>query len=371
MPEDNEKVDDFVSLWRNKMKNGKSKPSAIGATLEKIKEVEKENENLRNKIRENIELISKTEEIVKKTIEENERLNEEIKQAGMIGGAKATEIKKENMELNNKFQNLNQNLTLKEEELKVAHNVINELKLKIENLSTIEESSLKTVSETNSEVTSALIGDLQSDISKKKTKIADLEKNLMDLIEDNENLKGEIKKLSIKDRTPAEAPKSSVIKPLPIQTSPNTLEILCQDLQSDLNKYKRIVETLTKEKSELQRNTDGSGLQLEVEELKELKKENEELKIHLSQIQESLKKKTEEERSTVPVDDFKEKIKELQNQLKERDHLIAELKLTTQTPVSVQRGPMSSLIEDLQSKINKLKIAIEEKNKIIEEFKSS
>jgi len=371
MSEDNEKVDDFVSLWRNKMKNGKSKPSAIGETLEKIKEVEKENENLRNKIRENIELISKTEEIVKKTIEENERLNEEIKQAGMIGEVKVTEIKKENMELNNKFQNLNQNLTMKEEELKVAHNEINELKLQIENLSTIEESIPKTASETNSEVTSALIDDLQSDITKKKTKIADLEKKLMDLIEDNENLKGEIKKLSIKDKTPAETPKTSVIKPLPIQTSPNTLEILCQDLQSDLNKYKRIVETLTKERSELQRNTDGSGLQLEVEELKELKKENEELKIHLSKIQESLKKKTEEELSTVPVDDLKEKIKELQNQLKERDHLIAELKLTTQTPVSVQRGPMSSLIEDLQSKINKLKISLEEKNKIIEEFKSS
>ncbi|GAG34300.1 unnamed protein product, partial [marine sediment metagenome] len=217
----------------------------------------------------------------------------------------------------------------------------------------------------------ALIDDLQSDISKKKTKIADLEKKLMDLIEDNENLKGEIKKLSIKYKTPAEMPKTSVIKLLPTQTSPNTLEILCQDLQSDLNKYKRIVEILTKEKSDLQRNVDGGGLQLGAEELKELKKENEELKINLSQIQKSLKKKTKEKRSTVPLDDLKERIKELQNQLKERDYLIVKLKLTTQTPVSVQRGPMSSLIEDLQSKINKLKIALEEKNKIIEEFKSS
>jgi len=32
---------------------------------------------------------------------------------------------------------------------------------------------------------------------------------------------------------------------------------------------------------------------------------------------------------------------------------------------------MSGLIEDLQSRINKLKITIEEKNKIIEELKSS
>ena len=156
MPEDNEKVDDFVSLWRNKMKNGKSKPSAIGETLEKIKEVEKENENLRNKIRENIELISKTEEIVKKTIDENERLKEEIKQAGMVEGVKATEIKKENVELNNKIQNLIQNLTMKEEGLRAAHNEINEIRLQIENLSTIEESSAKTASETNPEVTSRM-----------------------------------------------------------------------------------------------------------------------------------------------------------------------------------------------------------------------
>jgi len=325
----------------------------------------------RIKIRENIELITKTEEIIKKTIEENERLNKEIKQAGMMGEGKANEIKKENMELNIKIQNLNQNLTMKEGELRAAHNEINEFKLKIENLSTIEESSIKTVSETNSEVTSALIDDLQSDLTKQKSKIAELEKKIIDLVDINENLKGEIKKLSIKDKTPAEIPKPSVIKPSPAQISPNTLEILCQDLQSDLNKYKRIVETLTKEKSELQRNVGGDGVQLGVEELKELKKENEELKIHLSQIQESLKKKTEEELSSVNIDDFEKRIKELQNQLKERDHLVAELKLTTQTPVSVQKGPMSSLIEDLQSKINKLKISLEEKNKIIEELKSS
>jgi len=32
---------------------------------------------------------------------------------------------------------------------------------------------------------------------------------------------------------------------------------------------------------------------------------------------------------------------------------------------------MSNLVEDLQKRINKLKIAIEEKNKIIEELKTS
>ncbi len=41
MPEENEKVEDFVSLWRKKMKTeiDKPKPSAIGDTLDKIKQV--------------------------------------------------------------------------------------------------------------------------------------------------------------------------------------------------------------------------------------------------------------------------------------------------------------------------------------------
>ena len=86
MPEDNEKIEDFISLWRKKMKNDMATPSAIGETLDRIKEIEKENEDLRNKIKENIELISKTEKIVQSTIEENERLKKQIKQGGMTSG---------------------------------------------------------------------------------------------------------------------------------------------------------------------------------------------------------------------------------------------------------------------------------------------
>ena len=92
MPEDNEKVEDFISLWRKKMETEIQKPSAIADTLDRMKEVEKENEDLRNKIKQNIELISKTEQIVKQTLDENERLKEEISKAGIVGGKNIQEI---------------------------------------------------------------------------------------------------------------------------------------------------------------------------------------------------------------------------------------------------------------------------------------
>jgi len=63
--------------------------------------------------------------------------------------------------------------------------------------------------------------------------------------------------------------------------------------------------------------------------------------------------------------------KGLQEQLKEKDLMIAELKSKQQIPPIALEGPMSGLIEDLQNRINKLKITLEEKNKIIEELKSS
>ena len=114
MPEKNEKVEDFISLWRKKMETEIDKPSAIMETLEKIKEVEKENEELRNKIKDNIELISKTEKMVKSTIEENERLKEQVKQEGTSGGINISDLQKENINLNTFFDETDfQNLVKK------------------------------------------------------------------------------------------------------------------------------------------------------------------------------------------------------------------------------------------------------------------
>ncbi len=323
MPEENEKVEDFISLWKKKMTTDLKKPSALGETLEIIKAVGEENEDLRNKIKENIDLLTKTEEIVKKTLEENKLLKEEIKQAGMIAEVKTSGDQQENIELNNKVQTLLTNLSEKEEELRVANIENNELKLQVETLLAEQES--------------------RSDSASSPSEVI----------------------------PPLEAPKTSKIKPSSSATSSATLEILCQDLQSDLNKYKRIVEKLNKEKSEFQRNIKRSGVQLEPEEMKELKLENENLRRDLSKVQESLKQKTEEASGAISTDDLEKKINGLQNDLKEKDNLIVELKKVSETPVSVQSTPMTGLIEDLQDRINKLKITIEEKNIIIEKLKTA
>ncbi|MFX1310140.1 MAG: hypothetical protein ACFE8C_10620 [Promethearchaeota archaeon] len=372
MPENNEKVEDFISLWRKKMESENDKPSVIGETLEKIKEVEKENEKLRKKIKDNIELISKTEKMVKATIEENERLKEQLKQGEISGGINVSDIQKNNVDLNNKIISLEKELIEKEVELRSKSNEITELKTKLEATS---KSLSKPNAEKDSEVASALIGDLKSDLTKKKIHIVELEEKINELTEENEALNQQLieklKKLPIDYTVPVEQPKPSVIKPQATKPSSQTLEILCQDLQNDLNKYKRIVEKLNEEKSELEHTLEIGGFNIEPKEIKELKKENEELKDELSQLQESLKNKQKEAEIAPQMSEVEEKIKNLQVELQEKDQLITELKTSQQIRPVVHKGPMSDLIEDLQSRINKLKSTIEEKNKIIEELKSS
>ncbi len=375
MPEDNEKVEDFISLWRKKMEDEIKTPNAIGETLEKIKDVEDENEQLRNKIKENIGLITKTEEIIEKTIKENKNLKKQLEKAEIIDEKKVSEIQQEIIILNNKLIALEKNLTEKEINLRTKNNEITELKMKLETVSMTskpEESPSKGV---DSEVTTALINNLQSELSKKKTQIDEQEKKINQLIEENEALNQQLiekmKKLPIDYVVPVEEPKPTVLKPQSTKPSSETLEILCQDLQSDLNKYKRIIEELNNEKSELERTIESGGFQLEPDELKELKRENEDLKKEISQIQISLQDKSQEAAQANKINETEKKINDLLEQLGQKEKLIVELKSKQESQPIVHEGPMSGLIEDLQNKINKLKLTIEEKNKIIEELKSS
>ncbi|NVM34861.1 MAG: hypothetical protein HWN81_04650 [Candidatus Lokiarchaeota archaeon] len=374
MPEDNEKVEDFISLWRKKMEDEINTPSVIGETLDKIKDVEDENEQLRNKIRENIELITKTEEIIKKTIEENENLKKQLEKAGMIGEKEVSDIQQENIMLNNKIINLEKNLTEKEIDLRTKNNEINELKMKLETASMTSKPTVSPSMGKGSEVTTSLIDNLQSELSKKKTQIDDQEKKINELKEENEALNQQLvekmKKLPIDYVVPVAEPKSSVIKPQSTKPSSETLEILCQDLQSDLNKYKRIVEKLNNEKSTLEQTIESGGFQLEPNELKDLKRENEDLKNELSQILITLQNKSQEAVQANQINEAEKKINILQEQLEKKEKLIVELKTKQKSQPIVHEGPMSGLIDDLQNKINKLKFTIEEKNKIIEELKS-
>ena len=376
MPEDNEKVEDFITLWRKKMETEIKKPSAIGQTLDKMKEMEEENELLRNKIKENIQLITRTEEIIKSTIDENERLKAQLQQAGSTGGNNISNTHQENIELNNKVISLEKDLTEKEVELQAKNHEIIDLKTKLDVVSRSLESMSDTLINTSSELTTPLINDLKSELIKKKSQIEELEKKIDDLNEENQALNKQLiekmKKLPIDYVVPVESTKPSVIRPQSTQASAHTLEILCQDLQSDLNKYKRIVDKLNKEKSELESAIEGGGIKLEPDELKILKKENEALKDELSKVQKSLQNNKSKKIDLTPqISELENSISELQEQLNEKDRLILELKTQEQPQPIVNNGPMSDLVEDLQSKINKLKITIDEKNKIIESLKSS
>ena len=375
MPEDKEKVEDFISLWRKKMMTESNKSSAIGETLKRIQEVEQENEQLRNKIQANIDLITRTEEVVSNTIAENERLKEEVRKSGSIGGRDVSVIQQENLDLTNKVKNLTMSLTERDNVLSLKDNEIAELKVELNEATTAVQFMADTASEDTPEVSKALIEDLQSELSKKKTQVSVLEQKIAELNKEiltlNEQLIEKEKKSPVDYVIPVDTSKSTIIKPQPSQTSSATLEILCQDLQADLNKYKKIVEKLNQDKSELQQNIEKGGFKLEPGEIKELKKENEDLKTELSQVQETLKAKSKATAETLSLVESERLIEDLQEQLTLKDQIITGLKSSSQPQVIAPQGPMSSLVKDLQKTINKLKIMVEEKNKIIEELKSS
>jgi len=375
VPEDAEKVEDFISLWRKKMDTESNKPSAIGDTLKRIQEVEQENEQLRTKIQANIDLISKTEEVVRKTIDENEKLKEELKNSGSFDRGNVEKIQQENLELSNKISSLTLSLTEKNNTINFKEDEIKELRLKLDEAASAVQFMADTASETGPDISQELLEDLKSELSKKKSQVSELEQKNLELSNEisslNEQLIEKETKLQVDYVIPVETPESKIIRPQAAQTSSATLEILCQDLQADLNKYKKVIDKLNQDKSELQSAIDQDGVQIEPEEIKELKKENEQLKSDLSQIQETLKEKSKISIETLSLAESERLVEDLQKQLKAKDQIIAELKESRQPQMITPEGPMASLVEDLQKTINRLKISIEEKNKIIDELKSS
>ncbi|MFX1324943.1 MAG: hypothetical protein ACFE8N_08295 [Promethearchaeota archaeon] len=374
MPDDKEKVEDFITLWRKKMLDDPNKPSAIGDTIERIKEVERENEELRNKIKDNIDLMTRIEEVVKKTIEENNRLKEQISKASMIKTSGIEQLQEENQNLKNQVNSLMQRITKAEEKIRIKNNQIIETNTKLGETLKKMESMTQSVSEQDS-TTNVLVEELQSELSKKKSQIVELEQKVIELNKEiavlNEKLINKETHSHVDYVIPLETPESSVIKPQTTQPSSQTLEILCQDLQADLNKYKRVIDKLTQEKSELSQIIERGGYQVEPEEIKNLKKENEELKSKLLQIHINQSEKSEPTPQNLSLIEAERLVEDLQEQIHMRDQVIAELNESKQNQVITPQGPMSNLIEDLQQQINKLKITIEEKNKIIAEFKSS
>ncbi|MHA1912731.1 MAG: hypothetical protein ACW986_01190 [Promethearchaeota archaeon] len=370
MPEDKEKVEDFISLWRKKMMNDSSKPSAIGDTLNRINEVEQENEELRNKIKENIELFSKTEEIVKKTIDENEKLKEALKKSSSTDQNQSNALQLENSELTNNVKSLTLSLTEKDNIISLKDNEIAGLKLRLNDAN----SALELIEESKSEVSEALVQDLKSNLSKKSLQIGELEQKIAALNQElsqlNEQLIGKETSSHVDYVIPVDTSKTEVLKPQTAQSSTKTLELLCQDLQSDLNKYKRVIDKLTQEKSELQQAVETGGITLEPTELKEIKKENEDLRMETSQLRENFKEVSKATPQNLSLVEATRMVEDLNEKLKEKDQVILQLKKANQPQIIAPQGPMSNLVEDLQKRINKLKINLEEKDKIIEELKS-
>jgi exonuclease SbcC len=361
MPEDNEKIEDFISLWKKKMAKDDKTPSVIGDTLNKLELLQQENEQLRKKITENIELISRSEDIIKRNVEEKEKFRLEKEQATRQLSVKLKESEQENLELSNKVKSMVKLLLEKDEEIKEKENEINLLK---KNINPIQSQPQTLVGNVNT----ALVEELQSELSKKKSQIAELQTSISELKQENEALLGQqvekLKSLPIDYVVPVENVEPSAIRPLPPETSLKPLELLCQDLQSDLNKYKKVIEKLNQEKSQMKQALEDKGFKFNTEELELLKKENENLKRELNNLQEDLKKKIQ--KKEIPRD-LESKLAELEVKLSEKEDIITQLKLSQPTQNIDEFGSMAGLIENLQSTINKLKITLHDKDqKILE-----
>ncbi len=307
-PQDPDKVEDFASLWR-KQKESNSK-SVIGEFMTRIEELESENVRLRSTIQRDIDLITKTESIVKKAIDDKEQLEKEIR--------------------------------AKEEKLKKKTEELSMLKIESTIPSTSSESPAPTITQADLVVNISLIEDLQSQLSKRKNQIRDFE----NLIKINESRIQELTKAN-----------ESLMSEIEARTSSEPLEQLCKDLQDEINRYKRTVEKLKEENQSLKEDAEKSKQKGKIA---ELKKENEDLKEENARVKSQM----------VALGSVESDYEDLQKLVKEKDKRIDELNATIASQPQAQGGAISGLVDELQGKINKLKNALNEKNKIIESLKN-
>jgi len=347
------KAEDFISLWKEKLAT-ENKPSLIG-------DIQKENELLRSKIAANIDLITKSEEILKKAVGEKEKLKIEKDEAIAEIAMQLNNLKQENSEMGNKVKSMVKLLLEKDEEIKSKDNIILHLQTKA-----------TTQIRSDSMTEDGIIEELKSEISKKDIIIKNLESKTTELSNEverlNQNYLEELKSKPLDFVVQASAPQQKVIKPMPPESSTQPLEALCQDLQSDLTKYKRIVENLKKEKNELKSALEGKDINLTDKEFEPLEKENELLKKQLAELQNSLKTSTKEA-PIISSEEYGQKIKNLENKVREKENIIADLKLSAISPTSDPSNSMAELVENLQKNINKLKITLSEKEKEITDLK--
>ena len=350
MPEDNERIEDFMSLWKQKNEEQNNLPSVIGDTLNQMEVLRTENQDLRNKISEDIALISKTEDVIRNLSSEKERLRVEKEEALMDLMMRVSNLEKENLELGKKVKSMVKLLLEKDDEIK--------------RLESIGVSIITPPDSPN------LTDELHSQINQRNLHIISLEKHISELTTKNEELNAQIvekmKNMPIDHTASANNPEESIIKPLPSKGPSIPLESLCQDLQTDLNKYKKIIEQLTQDKSQLIGLMENKGIGLDIAEIKVLKTENENLKRDVLELQNSLKFQSKESIQELANAEAETKIKDLQSRIQEKETLIANMKLSQGIRASGPTGPMTDLVEELQKSINKLKMVIKEKDQEIQ-----
>ncbi len=296
MKKGNDKVRDFADMWGDK-KETPDNVSIIRDFMKRIEQLEEENINLRNRITQNESLIAKTEDIV-------------------------NQAKKDKNEL--------------------AHPP--------------HLTPPPGYSQADLDVNQSLIKDLQSELTRKKNQINEfqdlLEKNelmIKNLQQANENLTSQLlEKEKSKDKNKKE--KSGGKSPL---------DVLVQDLQAELNRYKKQVGDFKDENQKLRDRIESKGGVVESDLVKLLTQENNTLKAQLEELTDKKSKKN--------------KIQELKDLLQEKEQLIEQLQkkphfIPEQAPSQASIS-MPSLVEDLQNKINKLKLIIKEKDELIQSIR--
>ena len=180
MPEENEKVEDFISLWKKKVAS-ETKNTAIGDSINGIEELQKENENLKLKIAENLQLITKSEDMLKTVIHEKENLKLEKEETLTELSLKINDLQQENLNLNNKINSLLNNLLEKEEEIKQKDEMVKAIEMLD-----------STKNDEQEEVNNALMEDLKRELTKQKNKITSLEEKITELELENTTLNNQL-----------------------------------------------------------------------------------------------------------------------------------------------------------------------------------
>ena len=384
------------------MKADSKSPSIIADTLEKLEALEKENLDLKEKLEENVANLTKTtkekEDYKMKLSRKNDDVSELRRESAQLSTEnKALRTKMEEIEVAGKdgdlskasaitkslVEDLQKKLTVKKKQVSQLQTKVGNLESQLNDLSegkTPQQAEVKIEtpkitegapgSEQPTSIDKGLLDNLSSELSKKKTQVRDMQLKIKKLTEENESINSQLEE--IKRRQGTDLPVEETPKPIEkVKTSESeskTLDILIQDLQSDLNKYKKVIVKLKKENAELKKSG-GAPVAVDTGEIKALQAENESLKDEIVNLEKKLLVKAKEAPASGGGD---EKIQELEDEIKERDKLIRELKASKPAEAATSGSvPMTGLIDDLQSKINKLKAALKEKNKVIEELKKS